>query len=51
MFMFWIFKIAHFFVRWLYFEALFIRNVYIGFITCPSLLEAVGVRLPIRNII
>jgi hypothetical protein len=37
-------------VRGCYFEALFIRNFYNGFITCPSLLEAVGIRFPVINI-
>jgi hypothetical protein len=37
-------------VRWHYFEALFIRNIYKGFIACPSLLEAVGIRVMARNI-
>jgi hypothetical protein len=32
-----------------YFEALFTVNVYNGFITCPSLLEAAGIRIQVRN--
>jgi hypothetical protein len=30
--------------------ALFIRNLYEGVATCPSLLDAVGIRVPARNI-
>jgi hypothetical protein len=33
------------------FEALFIRNIYAGFITCPSVLEAVAVRLSVTFIL
>jgi hypothetical protein len=32
------------------FETLFIRNVYDGFTTCPSVLEAVSIRVTVRNI-
>jgi hypothetical protein len=34
-----------------YFMVLLIRNIYNGFIACPSLLEAVGIRVTVRNII
>jgi hypothetical protein len=35
---------------WLYFEALFRRNVYHAFITCSPLLEALGIEVPVRNV-
>jgi hypothetical protein len=37
-------------VRLRYFEALFIRIIYDGFITCCSLSETVGIRVPVRNV-
>jgi hypothetical protein len=37
------------FERRLYFEALIRSNIYSGFITCPSYLEAVNVRVPFIN--
>jgi hypothetical protein len=33
-----------------YYDVLFIRNLYNGFITCSSLLETVGIRVPIKNL-
>jgi hypothetical protein len=33
-----------------YFDILFTRNVHNGFITCPSLLETVGIRVPNKNL-
>jgi hypothetical protein len=43
-------KLNTLFARRLYFEELFIRNVYNGFITYLLLLEADGIRVPARNV-
>jgi hypothetical protein len=43
-------KFHSLFKIWRYFEALFIKNIYSSFITCPSLLEAVGIRISVRNV-
>jgi hypothetical protein len=32
-----------------YFDVLFIRNVYNSFVTCPSLLQTVWIRVPNKN--
>jgi hypothetical protein len=42
-------KIAHF-ERRHYLEALFIRNIFDGFIACPSLLEFTGIGFAVTNI-
>jgi hypothetical protein len=38
------------FVKRAYLEALFIRNIYNGFVAYPTPLEAVGIRVLARNI-
>jgi hypothetical protein len=35
--------------RWLHLDALFLVNVYTGFKFCPSLLENVGIHVPVRH--
>jgi hypothetical protein len=38
------------FARLRYFEVLFMRNIYNGCIICSSLLEAAGIRVPVKCI-
>jgi hypothetical protein len=42
-------KLHTIYPRRYYFEEL-IRNIYNDFIACPSVLEAVSIRVPVRNI-